>query len=84
MYAEEMKVKVKVKVKDGFYAGNGAFNLIKNQIGANATKDMNVITYNGFKIFLDPMLENGSVIGIGEPYASIAKQMAKMIEQGLA
>ncbi|AUR83217.1 hypothetical protein NVP1032O_37 [Vibrio phage 1.032.O._10N.261.54.F5] len=64
-----------MKNAEGFFAGTKAFNLIAAQIGVSDDHILREIEYNGFSIKLDTMLNESDVIGVGEPYASIAKKM---------
>ncbi len=59
----------------GFFAGNKAFNIIKSKIGALSNENPNEIIYNGFSIKLCELIEESSIIGVGEPYATMAKMM---------
>tara|TARA_R110002020_G_scaffold445489_1_gene657405 strand:+ start:321 stop:533 length:213 start_codon:yes stop_codon:yes gene_type:complete len=60
---------------EGFFAGTKAFNLIAMATGDTSDPNLKEIVYNGFSIKLDTMLNESDVIGIGEPYATIAKKM---------
>lgn len=66
-----------MKQAEGFFAGKKAFDLIARHVCASDKKSPVEIVYNGFPINLDNMLSESAVIGIGEPYATIAKQMSE-------
>ena len=59
---------------DGFYAGKKAFNLILEAIGEDTNSDIKEIEYNGFTIKLNPASEDTTVMGVGWPYADIARK----------
>lgn len=62
---------------DGFYAGKRAFDLILEAIGEEDKTNVKEVQYNGLTIKLDPMSEASVIIGVGEPYAEIAKKMSE-------
>ncbi|QZI93261.1 hypothetical protein SIPHO075v1_p0038 [Vibrio phage PS65A.1] len=68
-----------MKNVEGFFAGTKAFNLIAAQVGAGDGHTLREIKYSGFSIKLDTMLNESDVIGVGEPYASIAKKMSELL-----
>lgn len=69
----------KLNRNPGFYAGRNAFKLLSEFAPSNTLVKPGLMIYNGFEINLDNHIGKSEVIGVGEPYASIAKEMEKEI-----
>ena len=72
-----------INAPNGFYAGKRAFSEIARASGVDLSGEIKImqISYKGYLIFLDNHLQDHTIIGIGDPYATIAKIISDSINK---
>lgn len=62
---------------NGFYCGSYTYNKILHAVGSDVQEDIQgyYFVYKDLRYYLDRMAEPNTIIGIGEPYATLVDKL---------
>lgn len=68
-------MKSELNVKPGFYLGKEAFGIVRDEVLPDMPGDIKQFGHNGLLFILADDLGPYNVLGIGEPYATLANKL---------